>query len=149
MGEGARRRRLKFDGRRPPFAGRRPRDACPGGTGGNPYDEPECSARARDLGGSNRRQLAIVLGVALVALGVDVVAAWLSGSLALIADAAPLVKSGIVSAKGSERPSKHRWAARASCYPGCRWAATLDIPPERKPGTAGRPPSPSSGPLRL
>jgi len=38
--------------------------------------------------GSNRRHLAIVLGVALLALGVDVVAAWLSGSLALIADAA-------------------------------------------------------------
>jgi cobalt-zinc-cadmium efflux system protein len=38
--------------------------------------------------GSNRRHLAIVLGVALVALAVDVAAAWLSGSLALIADAA-------------------------------------------------------------
>jgi cobalt-zinc-cadmium efflux system protein len=38
--------------------------------------------------GSNRRHLAIVLGVALVALGVDVIAAWMSGSLALIADAA-------------------------------------------------------------
>jgi hypothetical protein len=34
--------------------------------------------------GSNRRHLAIVLGVALVTLGVDVVAAWLSGSLALM-----------------------------------------------------------------
>ena len=44
--------------------------------------------------GSNRRQLAIVLGVALVALAVDVIAPWLSGSLALIADAAPLVQSG-------------------------------------------------------
>jgi cobalt-zinc-cadmium efflux system protein len=38
--------------------------------------------------GSNRKHLAIVLGVALVALGADVIAAWLSGSLALIADAA-------------------------------------------------------------
>ena len=38
--------------------------------------------------GSNRKHLAIVLGVALVALTVDVIAAWLSGSLALIADAA-------------------------------------------------------------
>jgi cobalt-zinc-cadmium efflux system protein len=38
--------------------------------------------------GSNRRHLAIVLGVALITLGADIVAAWMSGSLALVADAA-------------------------------------------------------------
>ena len=38
--------------------------------------------------GSNRNHLAIVLGVALLTLVVDLVAAWLSGSLALVADAA-------------------------------------------------------------
>jgi cobalt-zinc-cadmium efflux system protein len=38
--------------------------------------------------GSNRRHLAIVLGVAILALVADVVAAWMSGSLALVADAA-------------------------------------------------------------
>ncbi len=38
--------------------------------------------------GSNRRHLAIVLGVALVTLAVDIVAAYASGSLALVADAA-------------------------------------------------------------
>jgi cobalt-zinc-cadmium efflux system protein len=49
---------------------------------GAPAPAPEKSV------GSNRRHLAIVLGVALGALGVDLVAAWMSGSLALIADAA-------------------------------------------------------------
>lgn len=38
--------------------------------------------------GSNRGHLAVVLGVAVVALGADAIAAWLSGSLALVADAA-------------------------------------------------------------
>ena len=38
--------------------------------------------------GSNRRHLAIVLAVAVVALVADVIAAWMSGSLALVADAA-------------------------------------------------------------
>ena len=38
--------------------------------------------------GSNRTHLAIVLGVAIVALVADIVAAMLSGSLALVADAA-------------------------------------------------------------
>ena len=50
-------------------------------------EHPASPERATSVG-SNRRHLAIVLGVALVTLGVDVVAAWLSGSLALIADAA-------------------------------------------------------------
>ena len=50
-------------------------------------EHPASLERATSVG-SNRRHLAIVLGVALVTLGVDVVAAWLSGSLALIADAA-------------------------------------------------------------
>ena len=44
-------------------------------------------ARERTVG-SNRRHLAIVLAVALVTLGVDIVAAMASGSLALVADAA-------------------------------------------------------------
>ena len=38
--------------------------------------------------GSNRRHLAVVLGVAVLTLVVDAIAAWLSGSLALVADAA-------------------------------------------------------------
>ncbi len=44
-------------------------------------------ARERTVG-SNRRHLAIVLAVALITLGVDIVAAMASGSLALVADAA-------------------------------------------------------------
>jgi Co/Zn/Cd efflux system component len=46
-------------------------------------EHPASPERATSVG-SNRRHLAIVLGVALVTLGVDVVAAWLSGSLALM-----------------------------------------------------------------
>ena len=38
--------------------------------------------------GSNRRHLAVVLSAAVIALSADLVAAWASGSLALIADAA-------------------------------------------------------------
>jgi cobalt-zinc-cadmium efflux system protein len=38
--------------------------------------------------GSNRKHLAIVLAVAIIALVADAIAAWLSGSLALVADAA-------------------------------------------------------------
>lgn len=38
--------------------------------------------------GSNRRHLAVVLGVAILAPVADAIVAWLSGSLALVADAA-------------------------------------------------------------
>ncbi len=40
------------------------------------------------MAGSNRRHLAVVLGAAATALAVDLAAAWASGSLALVADAA-------------------------------------------------------------
>jgi cobalt-zinc-cadmium efflux system protein len=59
-----------------------------------PAAEPAAAHRADNGGeptssvGSNRRHLAIVLAVALITLAVDVIAAYLSGSLALIADAA-------------------------------------------------------------
>ena len=53
-----------------------------------PRAQPAAGESPRAAAGSNRRHLAIVLGVAIIALLADLVAAWLSGSLALIADAA-------------------------------------------------------------
>ena len=75
-------------------------------------EHPASPERAAPVG-SNRRHLAIVLGVALAALAVDVIAAWLSGSLALIADAAHRVTDviGISIAFGAAtiaaRPATH------------------------------------------
>ncbi len=84
--------------------------------------------------GSNRRHLGIVLGVALVTLGVDVIAAWLSGSLALIADAAHRVTDvvGISIAFGAAtlaaRPATHHRSfgyARAEVIAACVNAGLL------------------------
>jgi cobalt-zinc-cadmium efflux system protein len=90
-------------------------------------------ARAASVG-SNRRHLAIVLGVALVTLGVDVIAAWMSGSLALIADAAHRVTDviGISIAFGAAtiaaRPATHNRSfgyARAEVIAACVNAGLL------------------------
>ena len=84
--------------------------------------------------GSNRRHLAIVLGVALGALAVDLIAAWLSGSLALIADAAHRVTDviGISIAFGAAtiaaRPATHDRSfgyARAEVIAACVNAGLL------------------------
>jgi cobalt-zinc-cadmium efflux system protein len=84
--------------------------------------------------GSNRRHLAIVLGVAVVALVVDIVAAILSGSLVLVADAAHRVTDvvGISIAFGAAtiaaRPATHRRSfgyARAEVIAACVNAGLL------------------------
>lgn len=84
--------------------------------------------------GSNRRHLAIVLGVALVALGADIVAAWLSGSLALVADAAHRVTDVIgitiafAAATIAARPASHDRSfgyARAEVLAACVNAGLL------------------------
>jgi len=94
---------------------------------------PASPARETSVG-SNRRHLAIVLGVALVALAVDVIAAWLSGSLALIADAAHRVTDviGISIAFGAAtiaaRPATHDRSfgyARAEVISACVNAGLL------------------------
>ena len=94
---------------------------------------PASPARETSVG-SNRRHLAIVLGVALVALSVDVIAAWLSGSLALIADAAHRVTDviGISIAFGAAtiaaRPATHYRSfgyARAEVISACVNAGLL------------------------
>ena len=96
-------------------------------------EHPASPERATSVG-SNRRHLAIVLGVALVTLGVDVIAAWLSGSLALIADAAHRVTDviGISIAFGaatiSARPATHDRSfgyARAEVISACVNAGLL------------------------
>jgi cobalt-zinc-cadmium efflux system protein len=96
-------------------------------------EHPALPKRATSVG-SNRRHLAIVLGVALVTLGVDVVAAWLSGSLALIADAAHRVTDviGISIAFGAAtiaaRPATHDRSfgyARAEVISACVNAGLL------------------------
>jgi cobalt-zinc-cadmium efflux system protein len=74
--------------------------------------EPAAEHAERNVG-SNRKHLAIVLVVALVTLGVDIVAAMASGSLALVADAAHRVTDvvGIAIAFGAAtiaaRPATH------------------------------------------
>lgn len=45
---------------------------------------PPAEARPRASSGSDRRHLAGVLGVAILALVADAIAVWLSGSLALV-----------------------------------------------------------------
>jgi cobalt-zinc-cadmium efflux system protein len=105
-----------------------------------PAVEPSVAHHANDDAeqppsvGSNRRHLAIVLGVALVTLAVDVVAAYLSGSLALIADAAHRVTDvvGISIAFGAAtiaaRPATHYRSfgyARAEVIAACVNAGLL------------------------
>jgi len=116
---------------RPP-AVQPPPVAAPGTASAPPA--PAVSAREVVAVGSNRRHLAIVLGVALVALGVDVIAAWLSGSLALIADAAHRVTDviGISIAFGAAtiaaRPATHHRSfgyARAEVIAACVNAGLL------------------------
>lgn len=84
--------------------------------------------------GSNRRHLAIVLGVALVTLAADVIAAYVSGSLALVADAAHRVTDvvGISIAFGAAtiaaRPATHGRSfgyARAEVIAACVNAGLL------------------------
>ena len=94
---------------------------------------PASPERATTVG-SNRRHLAIVLGVALGALAVDVIAAWLSGSLALIADAAHRVTDVIAisiafgAATIAARPATHDRSfgyARAEVIAACVNAGLL------------------------
>ena len=96
-------------------------------------EHPASPERATPVG-SNRRHLAIVLGVALGALAVDMIAAWLSGSLALIADAAHRVTDviGISIAFGAAtiaaRPATHDRSfgyARAEVIAACVNAGLL------------------------
>ena len=84
--------------------------------------------------GSNRRHLAVVLAVAVITLGVDVVAAWASGSLALVADAAHRMTDvvGISIAFGAAtiaaRPATHYRSfgyARAEVIAACVNAGLL------------------------
>ncbi len=98
-----------------------------------PAAEP-VEARPAPAAGSNRRHLAIVLGVAIVALIADIVAAWLSGSLALVADAAHRVTDVIgvsiafVAATIAARPAtRHRsfGYARAEVIAACVNAGLL------------------------
>jgi cobalt-zinc-cadmium efflux system protein len=96
--------------------------------------ESPVHAAPRPSVGSNRRHLAIVLVVALVALGADIVAAWMSGSLALVADAAHRVTDviGISIAFGAAtiaaRPATHDRSfgyARAEVIAACINAGLL------------------------
>jgi cobalt-zinc-cadmium efflux system protein len=96
--------------------------------------ESALAAAPRRSAGSNRQHLAIVLGVALVALGADLVAAWLSGSLALIADAAHRVTDVIglsiafVAATIAARPATYARSfgfARAEVLAACINAGLL------------------------
>ncbi len=92
------------------------------------------SAAPTSSAGSNRRHLAIVLGVALVALAADAVAAYLSGSLALIADGAHRITDviGLSIAFGAAtmaaRPATHNrsfGSARAEVIAACVNAGLL------------------------
>jgi cobalt-zinc-cadmium efflux system protein len=94
-----------------------------------PVDAPEPAAV-----GSNRRHLAVVLGVAILALVADAIAAWLSGSLALVADAAHRVTDviGVSIAFGAAtiaaRPATHGRSfgyARAEVIAACVNAGLL------------------------
>ena len=91
-------------------------------------------ARPATTAGSNRRHLAIVLGVALIALVADIVAAWLSGSLALVADAAHRVTDVVgvsiafIAATIAARPATHDRSfgyARAEVIAACVNAGLL------------------------
>ena len=95
---------------------------------------PAAVARPVTATGSNRRHLAIVLGVAIVALAADVVAAWLSGSLALVADAAHRVTDVVgvsiafAAATIAVRPATHNRSfgyARAEVIAACVNAGLL------------------------
>jgi cobalt-zinc-cadmium efflux system protein len=91
-------------------------------------------ASPRAGAGSNRRHLAIVLGVAIVALLADGIAAWLSGSLALVADAAHRatdvigVSIAFAAATIAARPASHDrsfGSARAEVIAACVNAGLL------------------------
>jgi cobalt-zinc-cadmium efflux system protein len=95
---------------------------------------PSAEAKPSVTVGSNRRHLAIVLGVALLALIADAIAAWLSGSLALVADAAHRVTDviGVSIAFGAAtiaaRPATHGRSfgyARAEVIAACVNAGLL------------------------
>ena len=95
---------------------------------------PSAEASSAASAGSNRRHLAVVLGVAILALAADVVAAWLSGSLALVADAAHRVTDvvGVSIAFGAAtiaaRPATHNRSfgyARAEVIAACVNAGLL------------------------
>ncbi len=84
--------------------------------------------------GSNRRHLAVVLGVAILALVADAIAAWLSGSLALVADAAHRVTDVVgvsiafFAATIAARPATHGRSfgyARAEVIAACVNAGLL------------------------
>jgi cobalt-zinc-cadmium efflux system protein len=84
--------------------------------------------------GSNRRHLAIVLAVAVIALVADAIAAWMSGSLALVADAAHRVTDVIgisiafAAATIATRPATHARSfgyARAEVIAACVNAGLL------------------------
>ncbi|MEI7743687.1 MAG: cation diffusion facilitator family transporter [Chloroflexota bacterium] len=105
-------------------------------TGASPQPVPPAQApeARRAAAGSSRRHLAIVLGVALITLGADIVAAMMSGSLALIADAAHRVTDvvGISIAFGAasiaSRPATHQRSfgyARAEVIAACVNAGLL------------------------
>ncbi len=96
--------------------------------------ETMVSAAPRPTVGSNRRHLAIVLGVAIVALAADIVAAMMSGSLALVADAAHRVTDVIgisiafAAATIAARPATHDRSfgyARAEVIAACVNAGLL------------------------
>jgi cobalt-zinc-cadmium efflux system protein len=95
---------------------------------------PSAEVRPAVSAASNRRHLAIVLGVAILALVADAIAAWLSGSLALVADAAHRVTDviGVSIAFGAAtiaaRPATHDRSfgyARAEVIAACVNAGLL------------------------
>jgi len=99
-----------------------------------PATAPSAEARPDTSVGSNRKHLAVVLGVAILALVADAIAAWLSGSLALVADAAHRVTDviGISIAFGAAtiaaRPATHGRSfgyARAEVIAACVNAGLL------------------------
>jgi len=109
-----------------------PTDAAAGPVS-NPFDA-SAKAPARPRTGSNRKHLAIVLVVAIIALVADAIAAWLSGSLALVADAAHRVTDviGVSIAFGAAtiaaRPATHDrsfGSARAEVIAACVNAGLL------------------------
>jgi cobalt-zinc-cadmium efflux system protein len=99
-----------------------------------PAAQSVAPAAPRRSAGSNRRHLAIVLAVALIALGADIVAAFMSGSLALVADAAHRVTDVIglsiafTAATIAARPATHSRSfgyARAEVIAACVNAGLL------------------------
>lgn len=95
---------------------------------------PSAEATPAASAGSNRRHLAVVLGVAILALAADAVAAWLSGSLALVADAAHRITDVIgvsiafAAATIAARPATHARSfgfARAEVIAACVNAGLL------------------------